>query len=72
MKKFFLYAILFAVHFAVLLVCNWILGGSVNIIQTLVSSVVFILVYPAVLHFLAKRKRVKTPEERINKLENKE
>ena len=72
MKKFLLYAVLFAVHFAVSLVCNWILGGSANIIQTLVSSVVFILIYPAVLHFLAKRKRVKTLEERISKLENKE
>ena len=57
MKKFLLYIVLFAVHFAVLLVCNWILGGSANIIQSLVSSVVFILIYPAVLHFLAKKKK---------------
>ena len=57
MKKFLLYAVLFAVHFVVSFVCNWILGGSANIIQTLISSVVFILIYPAVLHFLAKRKR---------------
>lgn len=57
MKKFLLYAVLFAVHFAVSLVFNWILGESANIIQTLISSVVFILIYPVVLHFLTKRKR---------------
>ena len=57
MKKFLLYAVLFAVHFAVSLVCNWIFDGSANIIRTLISSVVFILIYPAVLNFFAKRKR---------------
>ncbi len=57
MKKFLLYAVLFAVHFAVSLVCNWILGESANIIKTLISSVVFVLIYPVVLHFLKKRKR---------------
>ena len=56
MKKFLLYAVLFAVHFAVSLLFNWILGESANIIQTLISSVVFILIYPVVLHFLTKRK----------------
>lgn len=57
MKKFLLYAILFAVHFVISLACNWMLGGSADIIQTLISSVVFILIYPVVLHFLKKRKR---------------
>ena len=56
MKKFLLYAVLFAVHFAVSFVCNWILSESANIIQTLISSVVFVLIYPVVLHFLKKEK----------------
>ena len=42
------YTVLFVVYFVVALVCNWILAGSANIIQTLISAVVFILVYPVV------------------------
>ena len=57
MKKFLLYAVLFAVHFVVSLAFDWMLCGSADIIQTLISSVVFILIYPVVLHFLTKRKR---------------
>ena len=50
------YTVLFVVYFVVALVCNWILAGSAKIIQTLISAVVFILVYPVVLRFLRKEK----------------
>lgn len=57
MMKFLPYAVLLVVHFVVSLVCNWVLGGSANMIQALLSSVVFISICPAVFRFLAKRKR---------------
>ena len=57
MKKILYFALMFMVHFAVSLMFNWIFGESEHIGKMIISSVLFVLIYSALLHFISKGKR---------------
>ena len=57
MKKLFSFAVMFVVHFVVSLIFNWIFGESENIGRMLISSLLFVVVYSAVLYFVGQKRK---------------
>ena len=57
MKKLFSFAVMFVVHFVVSLIFNWIFGESENIGRMLISSLLFAVVYSAVLYFVGHKRK---------------
>ena len=57
MKKLFSFVVMFVVHFVVSLIFNWIFGESENIGRMLISSLLFVVVYSAVLYFVGPKRK---------------
>lgn len=54
MKKILFFALMFIGLFAVSLACNWIFGESVHLAKMIISSLVFVLIYSAFIHYFRK------------------
>lgn len=57
MNKFLSFVFMFIAHFSVSLMSNLFFGESEHIGETLISSVLFVLIFSAICHFVGKWKR---------------
>lgn len=57
MKKFLSFALRVVVLFAVSLMCNWIFSKPEHIGETLISSILTVLICSAIFHFVGKGRK---------------